>query len=116
MILNTLFILVYFSGVLLALLVPLITGAICGFRMERVGRGWGAIIGAAVGILAAALVLAWLGSPLALIRLLFGPYSFGFGVEVLVFPSVLAVLGGVLVWLVCFLLAYWRKRRGNPVD
>ena len=103
------FVLVYFAGVPLALLVPLITGVICGLRMKGVGRRWGTAIGAGVGILAAALALSWLGSPLALVRLLSGPSSFGFGLEVLIFPTVLAVFGAALVWLVCFLRARMAK-------
>ena len=51
------FVVVYFAGVPLALLVPLLTGVICGLRMERVGRRWGTAIGAAVGIPASALAL-----------------------------------------------------------
>ena len=67
------FVVVYFAGVPLALLVPLLTGVICGLRMERVGRRWGTAIGAAVGIPASALALSWQGSPLALVRRISGP-------------------------------------------
>ena len=107
MIFKLLFVLLYFAGVPLALLVPLLTGVICGLRMERVGRRWGTAVGAAVGILAAALVLSRLESPLTLVRLVSGPRSFGFGLEVFVLPAVLAVLGAVLVWLACVIRAHW---------
>ena len=109
MIFKLLFVLLYFAGVPLALLVPFLTGVICGLRMERVGRRWGPAIGAAVGILAAALVFSWLGSPLALVRLIPGSHSFGFGLEVLVLPVIISVLGAALVWLVCFLWARGAK-------
>ena len=102
-----LFVLFYFAGVPLALLVPLLTGVICGLRMERVGRRWGLAIGAAVGILAAALVLFRLESPLTLVRRISGTNSFGFGLEVFVLPAVLADLGGVFVWLACVIWAPW---------
>ena len=109
LIFKLLFVLVYFAGVPLALLVPLFTGVICGLRMERVGRRWGPAIGAAVGILAAALVLSLLESPLTLVRLISGPRSFGVGLEVLVLPVIISVLGAALVWLVCFLRARGAK-------
>ena len=70
----------------------------------------GPAIGVAVGILAAALVFSWLGSPLALVRRISGPPFNGFGPEVFVFPAVLAVLGGVFVWLACVL----RERGAKP--
>ena len=92
------FVVVYFAGVPLALLVPLLTGVICGLRMERVGRRWGTAIGAAVSIPASALALSWLGSPLVLVRRISGLPSYGFGLEVFVLPAVIAVLGGVFVW------------------
>ena len=107
MISKLLFVLFYFAGVPLALLVPLLTGVICGLRMEKVGRRWGPAIGAAVGILAAALVLFRLESPLTLVRLISSTNSFGFGLEVFVLPAVLAVLGGVFVWLACVIWAHW---------
>ena len=107
LIFKLLFVLVYFAGVPLALLVPLLTGVFCGLRIERVNRRWSTAIGAAAGILAAALVFSWLGSPLALVRLVSGPHSFGFGLEVFVLPAVLAVLGGVFVWLACVIRAHW---------
>jgi len=109
LIFKLLFVLLYFAGVPLALIVPLLTGVICGLRMERVGRRWGTAIGAAVGILAAALVLSRLESPLTLVRLVSGPRSFGFGLEVFVLPAVLAVLGTALVWLAC---VTWAHRAG----
>ena len=101
------FVVVYFAGVPLALLVPLLTGVICGLRMERVGRRWGPAIGAAVGIPASALALSWLGSPLALVRRISGLPSYGFGLEVFVLPAVIAVLGGVFVWWACVIWAHW---------
>ena len=107
MIFRVFFIVVYFAGVPLALFVPLFTGIICGLRMERVGRRWGPAIGAAVGILAAPLVLSRLESPLTLVRLVSGTNSFGFGLEVFVLPAVLAVLGAVLVWLACVIWTHW---------
>ena len=100
-----LFVLFYFAGVPLALLVPLLTGVICGLRMEKVGRRWGLAIGAAVGILAAALVLFRLESPLTLVRRISGPHSFGFGLEGFIIPVIISVLGAALVWSACFLRA-----------
>ena len=104
-----LFVLFYFAGVPLALLVPLLTGVICGLRMERVGRRWVTAIGAAIGVPASALVLSRLESPLTLVRLVSGTNSFGFGLEVFVLPTVVAVLGAALVWLACVI---WAHRAG----
>ncbi len=106
LIFKLLLVLFYFAGVPLALLVPLLTGVICGLRMERVGRRWGPAIGAAVGVPASALALSWLESPLTLVRLVSGNSSFGFGLEVFVLPAVLAVLGAAFVWLACVLRAH----------